>query len=689
MKELLFKVIKESVDEDRKEFSWEVFFRKWYRENGTAYFFLFKKNLGVTNMQYAELYSLLQLHCTFDNDSERKPELLFNQSETIKETIIEVINSVLDSREEHLDGDIEKFCNLYSEVFQSTVAVDLFFCSTAVFLPPGCSIDIEQVCADSGYIHSAGKSIFVRNIKKARSIDLFTNLDEYLLSEPDGESPFVVYAHEDFSGHDDDHKEEISKGLDTTKIYIEKMSMGAYRLADIVEDMRSKYAGRLVIPEPGSYRENQNFESKRTVWLICDRSLSSGSMSNAGRGRYYICYEQSLKNKNPLFWFDENKPAWKSHTTMPHSLTAALLNITRPFTDDIRICDPFGGTATTWIEAKRLNPNCKVESSDISNISVILAEDNIAFLLCGSRELAMLINEIKGFVTFVEKEIATSASSTQTYFENIQIEAEKGSSNEHFYKVFFLFKTVQLSNGEEDNEFVFSESQVQELRNLNFRMRIAFYLLLRARFRYASGFKRHSLDFKKALGKSSKELLNQLEKFVRFKAKFQKLQNIQVTDGYYLQLGNYSKQVLSSFWGRSASELLTQAKDEVQIRDAKDLVPNSLNIIICDPPYGFNTNEDQNSIAELYSGFLDSSIQALKKYGHLIISLPAESYTGRSLPYCTISSMVINQVLTKCKSHGRECINPATCLPLKEFASPYYWESEKALRRIILHFRVI
>jgi hypothetical protein len=40
----------------------ERIFREWYQHYGNRYLFLFKKNLGVTNIQFAELLALIRVH---------------------------------------------------------------------------------------------------------------------------------------------------------------------------------------------------------------------------------------------------------------------------------------------------------------------------------------------------------------------------------------------------------------------------------------------------------------------------------------------------------------------------------------------------------------------------------------------------------------------------------------------------
>jgi len=95
--------------------------------------------------------------------------------------------------------------------------------------------------------------------------------------------------------------------------------------------------------------------------------------------KLFIIYEQLYKNENPYHWFDENKPGWVSHTTLPHSLCSAMLNLTRPWWPSdrrVEICDPFGGSGATYLEAKKFE-DASVLSSDLSFLATKAAKDNV------------------------------------------------------------------------------------------------------------------------------------------------------------------------------------------------------------------------------------------------------------------------------------------------------------------------
>jgi hypothetical protein len=120
----------------------------------------------------------------------------------------------------------------------------------------------------------------------------------------------------------------------------------------------------------------------------------------------------------------------------------------------------------------------------------------------------------------------------------------------------------------------------------------------------------------------------------------------------------------------------------------KDL-PAQCDLIITDPPYGFNTNDDNTKLARLYADAIDTMICALRPEGQLVIAVPAWSYTGRHLPEYTRHDFITHQVLVAARKFNREVIHTASQTPSAagSLEAPYYWESEKALRRLVLHFR--
>lgn len=679
--QVLVDCIKESIQD--ANFLWEKFFHLWFRKNGTPLFFLFKKNLSVTNAQFTELFSLITLHSSNRLKTNDTTKLLFYSTDHIKNSFSEAIASLLEKYKDNDDRLIRSFAERYIDIFEVTIAVDMLFGSCAVFLPSGVSIDIDSVVFESGYIHSAGKSVFIRNIKKAKKSDFFNNIKSYIDgNESDHEPiPFVVYSHEDFSGFDKDHSDSMDRGIEQCKIFVEKMSMGSERLTTIISEVAETFKNNLFIPKPGDYREKHKFRKGKTIWLISDRSISTGQLRNAGTTRYYICYEQLLKSDSPFFFFDENKPAWKSHTTMPHSLTAALINIARPLPENGLIIDPFGGTGTTWLEVKRMSINSKIICSDLSPATSMLISDNLQFFSTPSNGIRALINHVKSCTPG-----NTIDNQTQLTFNEIDLA-------DQYRLIHQMIEDLKAAQPSEDQEFDLSNDFVGRLKSLPFLTRILFYIALRAELRYQGGFKRKSLTFEAAFKKSQEKLLEQMNHFLKLREEVEsdELYNTSIRNKipYIKSSGTYSNKLTPKFIFENWDNKTKPDESEVLSRDARNLEENSCDLIICDPPYGFNTTEDEKGLADLYSEFVAKAITALRPKGQLIICLPSESFTGRELPYCTRSDLVSRQILVQAHTQGRTVYSSAKSMPLSVLMPPYYWESERALRRTILHFKFL
>lgn len=675
-----------SVEET--EFRWEKFFRLWFREKGNPLFFLFKKNLSVTNTQFVELLSLLTIHSATTIHGGQEIKLLFYSTEHIKTTFTEAILSLLENYNPNDLSRFARFSERYIDIFSSTVAVDMFYGSCAVFLPMTVKTDLEKIVSDSGYIHSAGKSVFVRNIKKAKQIDFLSSIGNYLANDKLDSSigkakiPFVVYSHEDFSGFDKDFLDLMDRGIDQCKIFVEKMSMGSERLSTIISEMSSRFSDRLFVPNAGDYRAEHKFHHTNTLWLISDKSISSGQLRNPGANRYYICYEQSLKNDSPFFFFDENKPAWKPHTTLPHSLSSALLNISRPLSENATICDPFGGTGTTWLEAKRIQLPNKVVCSDLSPSSHMLLEDNIHFFCMNSTDLNQLVENLK------------ACSPDNIPRNQFQFDFANGVETiDHYTQAVRLIQGLKEEQQNEDQEFFLSKKLIDELKQLPFLRRVIFYITLRAELRFQGSFKRKSLSFETAFKKSRDKLIDQINMFIKLKKEIEDHLEIFPPErdvAYIKSLDTYSYTLIPALIFRNSDSLNEKIKEEIfSCKDARSLEDSAYDLIICDPPYGFNTSEDNSGLADLYSEFIDKAIRSLRPKGQLILCLPAESFTGRDLPYCTRSDLVSRQIIVKAHQQGRLVYTPARSIPLPSLSPPYYWESERALRRTILHFRLL
>jgi len=120
-----------------------------------------------------------------------------------------------------------------------------------------------------------------------------------------------------------------------------------------------------------------------------------------------------------------------------------------------------------------------------------------------------------------------------------------------------------------------------------------------------------------------------------------------------------------------------------------DISENQYDLIITDPPYGFNTDDSAIELSAFYKKFIAKLIKALKNNGQLIMALPDRSNSGRISPYFTHKEIVIQNILNICNENEFSLYSLANTVPNNLlYRPPYYWQSEKALKRSIIHFKI-
>lgn len=660
------------------------FFHQWYSELGQAAFFLFRKNLDVTNIQFAELLALIRTYTTERNTGRRKEHLLFLSARDLKDTITDLVTER--ATIEKVDDRRAAFIvEAYSDLLDRIVVVDPFYSSVAVFLPPNLSLDLATVCALSGYIHSCGRNVLLRSTEKLTKALLTAAVRRHLERYPPTGGPLFLaaYAHEDFSDFDRKVSSRLKHGLDDVKIHLEKFYVGDDRLTSVLLDIGREFQEKLIVPPPGDYhqahidlRREKVLDHSRTLWLIVDSSVTVEG--RRGEDRYLICYDQLYGSECPFQLFDENKPAWIAHTTIPHSLLRAMLNITLPWHEGRnRVADPFVGTGTTWLECLKF-VEAESDCSDLDAVSRVLVEDNLSFFAFPVARLEQIVAELSrlGDPEFMP--------GNRELFSNEEFPALTEA----------LDRSVELVRGfvgptGERNPGTDKEGFAQSLRKEDFLTRLLFYVGLRAELRYSGAFSRDSTDRRTSFAHEARALADQVQDLVKWRTaaskSIRRVGNFRVFRGDYSASCGIEPEILERLAKGGA------ARRSVKVRDCRSLSQGEYNVVVADPPYGFNTDEEQEALAGLYREALHKMIDSLGEDGQLVLCLPDRSRIGRRLPVCTRKELVIHQVLLAADKLGKEVVNPALALPSPGtafFRPPYYWESEKALRRAILHFRV-
>ena len=658
-------------------FDYPRFFRNWFKNLGTGYFFVFKRNLTFTNVQFGELLALIRT-CTAPPGTK---ELQFVTTAHFRNWIQSVVDALSpDASEEQF----KRIVDLYAPLFQRTLIVDSFYTSCSVFTPPGLELDLQSICAYSGYVHSCGGNVFLRKMDKTHKEHLFESLNDFVARYKSGQRLFfATYAHEDFTRYDREIEPELRQGLDGIKLFVEKFWMGSETLVSVLRQLKAKYPN-FEVPEPGDYRKkHQEFrlrsdvDRSRTLWLITDRSINATG-DGPGAERYFICYEQRFLNENAFHLFDENKPAWISHTTIPHTLAGAMINLTRPGWPDkgeVLLGEPFVGTGTIWLESlkfRRLRATC----SDIAAETTLLVRDNLDFFRQDSSELEVLLAQLIRLQNYVESPSKFQEEELIHYADKIVAPYEWASQN--ISKV-----TEKHANGRQE---LFETLASKPLFD-----RVVFYLALRTQLRHVAAFERTSQDWATAYLHETKELERQIRELADLRLRESKeAAGIAAPPGIALFQGSYSHSCSMSIDTLVECWTGSHHNRAIKRRDVRDLSQDAFDVIITDPPYGFNTDDEAFAFAKLWSAALRSILLALKDGGQLVLCLPERSHTGRQIQVFTQKGFVTHQILLLANILGRELIRPTDLVPFPReiFRAPFYWESERALRRAILHFYV-
>ena len=161
-----------------------AFETSWWNRGSQEWTFVFREGLTVTNLQYAELFSLLSKHVEFDSDSKVPNLLRFESRERMSEFIRGLCNDYFlqPTREPTEAAMLEtsrKVAKRFHNQLSTVGLIDPFLGSCNVALPKGAILDAEAVCGYSGYVHSCGRSIYRRTISKSDQTELFADLETH------------------------------------------------------------------------------------------------------------------------------------------------------------------------------------------------------------------------------------------------------------------------------------------------------------------------------------------------------------------------------------------------------------------------------------------------------------------------------------------------------------------------------
>lgn len=639
------------------------------------YVFVFKQGFKKTNVHAVEFIYLLQMHTVLGKSGKSK-HLQVVSTNDILESADQYLPIIRGARD---DDERAKTLESFVAFFGNKAVVDFNMTTATVFLPDEAAVDFAAIVAESGYVHSFGNYIIVDDLQNLTEIRL-TNALEYAvkLSTDEGYKTLLVpYCHEDFTSRDRTKSMFLADGLDDIKFYISKAFVGQKRLYHLLKEFVSSKIEEVVLA-PTDYRKSkEEFSAKfpnhepSTVWLVTDFGLRDDELS-ASKVKYFLAYRQIFKNENFYHFYEENKPAWASHTTLPHSLAGAMLNLARRWLPDgeVRICDPFSGSGTVFLEAQKFI-GLRCNSYDLSHLNIEVMSDNIRFFQQNAEQLAQVITDLSSFET------ANPANPL----------ARAASTDSKLGEIFGVVKEWRAAVGGDD--FLNLDEDVVQ-RGLSrvgdsLDSRIALYCALRAAVRGSVDLDRDisSWDevFKREIVNLKNQIANHLDELKQMGGHIQQ-------DAVTIGSGSYSQQILPPSPSNKSLDLFSLK--EFNVADVANLPAGLYDAIICDPPYGFNTDEDSVEIIKFAELLVMKLVESLKKTGgQIIMTLPQVSYTGRGIPLSLRGDQVARRLIDYCLKTDRLCWKPALVLPCpltNYIAPPYYWRSEKALERRVLHF---
>lgn len=753
----------EDSGRDQGQFG-SYFFRAWFRVIGKSYFFLFKRNFEVTNLQISELLALIDMQTQRRENNQWRVQ--FVPPSEFRQIVQSAYDSLPPKDDKYLPTEL---AIRLGSVIANIVCVEPLFGSCAIYLPPGMHLDLPRLCGESGYIHSCGQLLLFRNLSKVTHSDILANVSAFsglltngertgLLPLPTGQrtvsaasdstsgvevvngdgltasitdsldeslsptksSPpvrFVAYSHEDFSPYDQDKRDDLNKGVGDLKIHLEKLFVRqqgkSIRLIESIKYVQNATRERIIIPEPGNYLKSSSEENlkevdrDRSIFMILDRVVD-GSTLRKGDQRFLVVYVQEFLNENPFHIMDENKPAWYAHTTIPHTLMGAMVNLGRSMLDrrdgaSLLVADPFCGSGTTALEMSKFGSSAVGSFADNSVFACRTLQDNFEFFSLNSQELIAVLNQAE--LANIAKMSITNAEEAlpvlSEYWRNfrglsaqiagIKVQGDLDRQEDSGEELGAIVEEVDFKEYESDP----FESE-PALKDLSLGSRIGFYTCLKAWKRHAATFERIRGYRNKRVGQlwinfliSEARLLRaQIEELVRLKLALEKT-------AYKTAYETTDDTALVQFKSRFSRGVTIGTKFVVVPknaghRDARELPRNSVDLIICDPPYGFNTDEDAFDLSELYVEVFRALIAAINPGGCLVVCLPDRSFLGRDFS-AFARPLIVDRLVRSLAAHMNRRVSSIgdSAARLTGASSPVlYWRSDKVLQRSILLFRI-
>lgn len=482
----------------------------------------------------------------------------------------------------------------------------------------------------------------------------------------------------------------------------------------------------------------------------------SSNKFTKGNKQYLGVYAQLLKNLNPLNILKERKPCWIAPITIPTTLSSAIINScsiqlrkeAREGGEGLVILDPFAGSGTFLLDALVRFPKAKIIGLDRNPIGAFMARDNLTFFAKLDEVLndstlgdhvQLIQQSTNGFLPELGPEnILTSYDPSEeilgpttnpkatTKFAINQMHAALGLlRTDHDPRVFAdSVASIAEGGGPKGLWTVLRSDEFDQLPE-----RLFIYAMWRATYLSATSIAQQPHRLIELLTGE----MQTIEAELMALRKLSKRHN-QESLGHTLFSvckGDIGNDALSNFcsldedglrsllepldtcapqiFRSSEAENAKQASDMLKAFVASDqhgilyltvedslavleLLPTFADLIIGDPPYGFNTSEGgDKGMIELFERLFPILIDATKDGGEVAAAIPLQARHGRQFPYFQTNEHIESQIVRHLADSGRQARwspAPFGTVNSSEGFDLAYWSSASALMRSVLNVKL-
>lgn len=516
-----------------------------------------------------------------------------------------------------------------TDALSDLIVIENYDTSSIVYVPADVILDIGKMVYEAGYIAYCGIIVFCDDMENISDRQIVEAVSAYRKKNKQ-DIVFKIYDEDTFpdkdNGYEDDFKDQ---GLMSVKILPDDQKISKVSIKELAKKL------------------NDSCNASGEMWLLKDNKWEEDKS-------YYFISHILYENRNVSYLFDTDHPAW-NNTLIPHTLVAAMFNIGRSQYEQGKIytvVDPLVGSGTMAIEAVKYSEIAfwggdlkkSVREDVLFNLEFFSMDheksEEIAYLIVhdlkklSEEHYALLMKSLSErqrlrVAELMNKKVVPSRSLHNFYKRFYQYVVEKN------YLRHFKHKCVIIKRQFVDNLF-------QELSALFFRI----------------------LDMS--------DTLKILENGNSVGEK---------------QISYVGVDYLPYYNKMQEKQTIRQSDFKVFLRDFEKH-EQIVDMVITDPPYGYNTQESDEELKHFYDDLIEETVRCLKNGGQVLISLLEKTHNGKKVSDYVKPAYVKKKFVEAAEKYDLAIVDAdeeiANLGELYRF--PFFWESKKALRRQIMRF---